>query len=279
MARAFTKMHGCGNDYIYFNCLQEDLPDPQGKSIALSDRRFGIGGDGIILIRPSQVADAQMRIYNADGSEAQMCGNGIRCVGKFLYDKGIVKRQVIRVETRAGIKCLQLTVRDGRAQQIRVDMGKAILKPREIPVDLPGESVIDREVHIAGTPYRITCVSMGNPHCVTFVEDVEALDLEQIGPQFEHAPLFPERINTEFIHVLDDHTLRMRVWERGSDETAACGTGACAAVVAAVENGYCQKGEPICVRLNGGELTIVYTDDTVTMTGGAVTVFEGTIEE
>ena len=278
MTRAFTKMHGCGNDYIYFNCLQEDLPDPAGKSIALSDRRFGIGGDGIILIRPSCVADAQMRIYNADGSEAQMCGNGIRCVGKFLYDKGLVQKQVIRVETRAGVKCLQLTVAQGRATQIRVDMGPAILDPQKIPVDLPGQTVIDRPVHIAAQPYRITCVSMGNPHCVTFVDNVDVLNLAQIGPQFECAPLFPERINTEFIHVIDAHTLRMRVWERGSGETAACGTGACASVVAAVENGYCQKGEPVRVKLNGGELTIVYTDDTVTMTGGAVTVFECTVE-
>ncbi len=277
----FTKMHGCGNNYIYFNCFDQPIPcDPSDLSVRLSEPHFGIGGDGIILISPSDKADAQMRIFNADGSEALMCGNGIRCVGKYLYDHGMTGgRTTITVDTLSGIKTLVLTINNGKAETVEVDMGAAILNPADIPAKLEGSAAIDVPIVIDEKIYHITCVSMGNPHCVIFSdEDVYDLDLNRIGPQFEHHEIFPERVNTEFVNVLPDGSLRMRVWERGSGETWACGTGACASGVAACLNGYAHKGEDINVHLRGGDLEIVYTDETVFMTGGASTIFEGEIE-
>ena len=280
MKLRFTKMHGIGNDYIYFNAIDQKIGDPCELAKKLSDRRFGIGGDGIILVCPSDIADAKMRIFNEDGSEAKMCGNGIRCVAKFVYDYGIVPadRTTVAIDTLSGVKTIELTVENGKAVSAKVDMGAAILKPVDIPMDFDGETCIDQPLRVDGKEYRVTAVSMGNPHCVTFAEDVDGLDLEKIGPAFENHPAFPDRVNTEFVRVIDDHTLQMRVWERGSGETWACGTGACATVVAACLNGYCQKGEDITVHLRGGDLIIRYTDETVVMTGPATTVFEGTVE-
>lgn len=275
MKLRFTKMHGCGNDYVYVNCFEEEVKDPVSLSIAISDRHFGVGGDGLVLICPSDRADAKMRMFNADGSEGKMCGNAIRCVGKYLYDHGIVRKTTVTVETLSGIKTLELFLKDGKADSAQVNMGPAILIPSEIPVNLPGEQAVAVPVKIAGEEHTITCVSMGNPHCIVFGGDPYELDLPKIGPLFENDPLFPERVNTEFIEVLDDHTLNMRVWERGSGETWACGTGACAAAVAAVLNGFCKKDENISVRLRGGELTIRYTDEAVFMTGKATEVFHG----
>ena len=275
MKLRFTKMHGCGNDYVYVNCFEEEVKDPVSLSIAISDRHFGVGGDGLVLICPSDRADAKMRMFNADGSEGKMCGNAIRCVGKYLYDHGIVRKTTVTIETLSGIKTLELFLKDGKVDSAQVNMGPAILIPSEIPVNLPGEQAVAVPVKIAGEEHTITCVSMGNPHCIVFGGDPYELDLPKIGPLFENDPLFPERVNTEFIEVLDDHTLNMRVWERGSGETWACGTGACAAAVAAVLNGFCKKGKDISVRLRGGELTIRYTDDAVFMTGKATEVFHG----
>ena len=276
----FTKMQGIGNDYIYFSTFGQWINNPEALAVRLSDRHFGIGGDGVILVAPSKVADAQMKMYNRDGSEGKMCGNGIRCVGKFLYDHGMVdykEKDEITIETLSGIKKLKAFTNNGEVTTLRVDMGKAILEPKDIPVALEGDKIVDRAVNIAGKDYHITCVSMGNPHCVVFRDDIDRIDIEKIGPEFEFDKLFPERVNTEFVTVLDDHTIKMRVWERGSGETWACGTGACAAAVAAVENGFCKKGEDIKVKLIGGDLVINYTDETVYMTGNAETVFEGEV--
>lgn len=280
MKLSFTKMHGCGNDYVYFNCFSDEVPNPEKLAISLSDHHFGIGGDGIILICPSDVADAKMRMFNADGSEGKMCGDGIRCVGKYLYDYGMVgDKTQITVETLSGIKTLDLYPENGKVKTVRVDMGAAMLSPKDIPVYLDGERIVDAPLVIDEKVYHITCVSMGNPHCVVFFkEDVDSLDLERIGPKFENNPLFPERVNTEFVNILSDGTLKMRVWERGSGETWACGTGACAVGVTAVLSGLFKKGEDITVHLRGGDLVINYTDQTVLMTGPATTVFEGTID-
>ena len=266
----FTKMHGCGNDYVYINCFEE--------TVGLSDRHKGIGGDGVILICPSDVADAKMRMFNLDGSEGKMCGNGIRCVAKYVYDHHIARKKELHIETLSGVKTCLIHEENGEAVSVTVDMGEAILSPGEIPVALPGDCVIHQNVEVAGGIYEITCVSMGNPHCVIFGEDPDGLELSEIGPRFEHDPLFPQGVNTEFIQVLDGHTLKMRVWERGSGETMACGTGACASAVAAVLCGYCPMGEDILVRLRGGDLTIRYEQDRVWMTGEAVTVFQGTVK-
>ena len=276
----FTKMHGISNDYVYISTFDQPEEDWEQLAIRLSDRRTGIGGDGIILVCPSDVADAKMRIFNADGSEGKMCGNGIRCVGKFVYDKGLVPagKTTITIDTLSGIKTLELTVKDGKVQSARVDMEAAILRPADIPVKYDGDRMIDAPLEVDGKTWNVTAVSMGNPHCVTFVDDVDSLDLEKIGPHFENHPVFPERVNTEFVKVIDDRTLQMRVWERGSGETWACGTGACATAVAACLNGYCKKGDDITVHLRGGDLVIRYTDDTVIMTGPASTVFEGVVE-
>ncbi|MDQ5983120.1 MAG: Diaminopimelate epimerase [Eubacteriales bacterium SKADARSKE-1] len=279
MKLKFTKMHGCGNDYIYFDCINNgEIKDPGKLSVTLSDRRFGIGGDGIILICPSKIADAKMRMFNMDSSEGKMCGNGIRCVGKYLFDNKIIDKNVIRIETLSGIKTLKIKEKNQKAELITVDMGKAIFDPKEIPVNINKDKIINYPIKKGNTEYHINCVSMGNPHCVVFCEDVNNINIEKIGPFFENFEAFPEKINTEFIKVIDDKTLLMRVWERGSGETFACGTGACAAVVMAVESGYCKKNEDITVKLKGGDLLIKYTDDAVYMTGGATKVFEGIIE-
>lgn len=277
----FTKMHGIGNDYIYINAIEQKIDDPNALAIKLSDRRFSIGGDGVILICPSDVADAKMRMFNADGSEGMMCGNGVRCVGKYVYDNLLSdkSRDTITIETLSGIKTLKITAVNGKAELLEVDMGKAILKASDIPVVYEGcDTVIAKPLVVDKKEYIVTCVSMGNPHCVTFVSDVDSLKLEEIGPSFENHKAFPQRINTEFVKVIDEKTLQMRVWERGSGETWACGTGACATVVAACENGYCKKGEDITVHLRGGDLIINYTDERVLMTGPATKVFDGEIE-
>ena len=276
----FTKMHGCGNDYVYFNCFDRMIDNPEGFALNLSDRHFGVGGDGVILVCRSKVADGRMRMFNLDGSEGRMCGNGIRCVAKFMRDNGLVDRDLMTIETLSGIIKVKLSRHYGEVNGATVDMGAAILEPERIPCTLPADEngrVVDREVEIAGEKHRITCVSMGNPHCIVFMNNIDDMEIEKIGPKFEHDPIFPERVNTEFIKVIDSHTLKMRVWERGSGETFACGTGACAAVVAAVLNGYCPMNEEVTVMLRGGNLTIRYTEDTVYMTGEAVTVFEGDI--
>ncbi|MBQ9414520.1 MAG: carbamoyl-phosphate synthase large subunit, partial [Clostridia bacterium] len=278
MKLAFIKMHACSNDYIYFDCLRQQIDNPEGLSIQLADRHLGIGGDGVVLICPSDVADAKMRMFNLDGSEGKMCGNAIRCVGKYLYDHGIVKKETLRIDTLSGIKTVTLHKFDGKVKEATVDRGKAELDPKKIPALFDGVRVIDQPITVGDTEYRVTCVSMGNPHAIVFCDNPDALDLQTIGPLFEHHEKFPERVNTEFIRVMDNHTLKMRVWERGSGETWACGTGACAAVVAAVENGYFQKGEDITVKLKGGNLIINYTDDTVLMTGNAEVAFEGVVE-
>ena len=274
----FTKMHGCGNDYIYINCFEREINCPESLSITLSDRHFGIGGDGIVLICKSDVADAKMRMFNIDGSEGKMCGNAIRCVGKYIYDNGLAKKNQLTIKTLSGIKTLGINTENGLVSTVRVDMGKAELEPSKIPVTLSGEQIVNYPLNIKDNIYHITCVSMGNPHAVVFCDDVVGLNLPDIGPLFENHQIFPERVNTEFVKIIDKNTIEMRVWERGSGETLACGTGACAAAVAAVLNGYCSKDEDIHVLLLGGELTINYTNETVYMTGGCTRVFEGVVE-
>ena len=273
----FYKMHGIGNDYIYFDCMKEELPDPEAVAIRLSDRHFGIGGDGIILLCPSKIADCKMRMFNADGSEGKMCGNGVRCVGKLAHDLGYVNGNTCRIETLSGIKTLEFTL-DGAGQvaSAKVDMGAAILDGEKIPSTFKGSKVVNAPLTVDGEEYKVTLVSMGNPHCVVF-RDPDNLNLEELGKKFENNPAFPERINTEFVKVIKRNELKMRVWERGSGETLACGTGACASAVAAVLNGFCDKGEEITVHLLGGDLKILYTDETVYMTGGATLVFTGEI--
>lgn len=276
----FVKMHGIGNDYIYFDCLKKELDNPEQLAVNLSDRHKGIGGDGIVLICSSKIADAKMRMFNADGSEGKMCGNAIRCVGKFLYDYKKTKKTRLKIETLSGIKTLELSVEDGKVKTVKVDMGAPILKPSEIPVALDGytgETLVGYKMHIAGSMESITCVSMGNPHCVVF-KDPDDLNLEKIGPKFETNEIFPERVNTEFVQVLSRTEIKMRVWERGSGETWACGTGACAAAVATVLNGHADKNTDITVRLRGGDLVIRWTDKTVFMTGPAAVAFEGVVD-
>ena len=275
----FTKMHGCGNDYIYVNCMDKELPHPEEIARAMSPRRFSVGSDGLILICPSSVADAKMRMFNLDGSEGKMCGNGIRCVGKYLFDNKIVQKTEMDIETLSGIKHLWLDARAGKATDITVDMGTAATDAKKVPVSSKKSAVIDEPLSIDGNVYNITCVSMGNPHAVTFVENVGGLNLEKIGPLFEHNEIFPEGVNTEFIEIVDRNTLNMRVWERGSGETFACGTGACASVVAAVLCGHCDFDTPVKVRLVGGDLVItVKSDFRVYMRGGADKVYEGVYE-
>ena len=272
----FTKMHGTGNDYVYVNLFEEKIPDPEKLAIQISDRHFGIGSDGLILIAPSEKADCRMIMYNVDGSEGAMCGNGIRCVAKYAYEHGIAKNTHMTVETKSGIKTLDLTVEGEKVVYVRVSMGQAILKPEQIPVKAEGDSFVAQPLVVDGKEYTVTCVSMGNPHCVVFTEGIDELDLEKIGPKFENHEMFPDRINTEFVEVIDSHTLRMRVWERGSGETISCGTGTCAVTVAAVLNGHCQRGEEIEVQVRGGSLFDTYTESgEVLMKGPAETVFEG----
>lgn len=274
----FTKMHGIGNDYVYVNCLEENIKNPEQAAKFVSDRHFGIGSDGLILIKPSSGADFLMEMYNSDGSRGKMCGNGIRCVAKYVYDYGLTDKTRISVDTSAGVKSLELHVWDGKVNEVKVDMGEPDLTARNIPVITDGETAINAPITAGGQSYRMTCVSMGNPHCVIFMDEaVSGLDLMKLGPDFEMHARFPERINTEFIHVADPQTLLMRVWERGSGETLACGTGACAAAVAAILNGYTQH--EVTVKLLGGDLLIEWNKENnhVFMTGGAQTVFDGEI--
>lgn len=271
----FTKMHGCGNDYIYVNCFEEKVENPSEVAIKVSDRRFGIGSDGLILIKPSEVADCFMDMYNMDGSRGKMCGNGIRCVGKYVYDNGIATKDVIKVETLSGIKTLKVTDVNGRAELLRVDMGSPIFKPELVPVKLPGDIIIDRPVNTGFGEVRLTCVSMGNPHAVMFVEDAQNAPVHTLGRELEISEIFPEQANIEFCQVISDTEVRMRVWERGSGETWACGTGACATVVACVLNG--RTKDEVTVHMNGGDVIIKYDreNDTVYMTGPATTVCTG----
>ena len=275
----FTKMHGCGNDYVYVNCMEKMIKDPAKVSRFVSDRHFGVGSDGLILICPSDQADFRMAMYNADGSEGEMCGNGIRCVAKYVYDYGLTDKTSISVETKGGMKYLDLTVEEGKVQMVKVNMGSPILNPAQIPILSEKEQFVNEPVEVEGKVYHMTGVSMGNPHVVTFVDDTSSLDLEKIGPSFENHKLFPKRINTEFVQVLNDHEINMRVWERGSGETLACGTGTCASAVACVLNG--KTKEHLTVHLLGGDLEIFYDreNDTVWMTGPASVVYDGKLSE
>jgi len=274
----FTKMQGIGNDYVYINCMERYVPNAPDLAKRISDRHFGVGSDGLILICPSETADFQMVMYNADGSRAQMCGNGIRCVGKYVYDNCLTDKTTITVETLGGIKTLLLHPEDGKVKSVTVDMGIPVFDPKHIPVLSDSEDFIDRTVTVDGKKYRITALSMGNPHAVVFVDDTDSLDLRVIGPAFENHPLFPERINTEFVEGVDHSTLKMRVWERGSEETMACGTGACAAAVAGCVLKKCTS--EVTVKLLGGDLLINWDEETkhVFMTGPAETVFVGEID-
>ncbi|MCM1105619.1 MAG: diaminopimelate epimerase [Blautia sp.] len=271
----FTKMHGCGNDYVYVNLFEETVAQPSKLAVAVSDRRFGIGSDGLITIGPSDVADFRMRMYNADGSEAEMCGNGIRCVAKYVYDHGMTEKIEISVETGAGVKYLSLTVGQGKVSTVRVDMGEPILLPEQIPVKAKGERVVDEPITVGEKEWRMTCVSMGNPHAVVFVPDVKELPIEDYGSAFENHERFPRRTNVEFVQLHSRTEISMRVWERGSAETLACGTGTCASVMACILNGLTENC--VLVHLRGGDLKIEYDRDSnhIFMTGPAVQVFTG----
>jgi len=273
----FTKMQGCGNDYVYVNCFQESVQDAHTLARKISDRHFGVGSDGLILIKPSEIADFTMEMYNADGSRGEMCGNAIRCVGKYVYDHDMTDKTELTIETLAGIKFLTLSVREGKVYEVTVDMGVPAFAPEQIPVEAKGERVIDEPIFVGGKEYRFTAVSMGNPHAVVFVEDTKTVPIREIGPLFEHHERFPERINTEFVQLIDEENINMRVWERGSEETLACGTGACASVAASILNGYTK--EEVTVHMLGGDLRIRYNRQGghVYMTGSAVEVFSGEI--
>ncbi len=275
----FTKMHGCGNDYVYVNGFTEKVADKPKAVVALSDRHFGIGSDGVIFINPSQQADFEMEMYNADGTRAEMCGNGIRCVGKYVYDHGMTDKTSITVESFGKVKYLDLTVENGKVIKVKVNMGKPELTAKDVPVVSVHEQVIDEEIIVKGKSYRMTCVSMGNPHAVVFMDDVEHLAIEEIGPYFENHERFPNRTNTEFVQVIDNSHVKMRVWERGTGETLACGTGCCATAVACVLNRL--TGAHVTVQVLGGEIEIYWDqkENLVYMTGPAVTVFEGETEE
>lgn len=276
----FTKMHGIGNDYIYFNGFKETIDHPEELSRRLSPRHTAVGGDGIVIILPSDKADFRMRMFNADGSEGKMCGNATRCIGKYVYEKGMTDKTDLTLETLSGIKKLHLNVKNGKVDTVVVDMGKAIFSSADIPVKTELPEVIGQELPIAGGNEVITCVSMGNPHCVIFREDIDSLPLDTVGPLYENDPLFPDRVNTEFVKVVSPTLLHMRVWERGSGETQACGTGACATVAAAVRRGFCPYDTFVMVKLLGGDLRIRYgTDGEVLMEGGAAFAFEGEIAE
>ena len=275
----FTKMHGCGNDYVYVNGFTEKVADKPKAVVALSDRHFGIGSDGVIFINPAQQADFEMEMYNADGTRAEMCGNGIRCVGKYVYDHGMTDKTSITVESFGKVKYLDLTVENGKVVKVKVNMGKPELTAKDVPVVSVHEQVIDEEIIVKEKSYRMTCVSMGNPHAVVFMDDVEHLAIEEIGPYFENHERFPNRTNTEFVQVIDDSHVKMRVWERGTGETLACGTGCCATAVACVLNRL--TGAHVTVQVLGGEIEIYWDqkENLVYMTGPAVTVFEGETEE
>lgn len=274
----FTKMHGLGNDYVYIDCFEETINDPSRLAKAISDRHFGIGSDGLVLIMPSNKADFRMRMFNSDGSEAEMCGNAIRCVGKYVYDNDLMRKEILNIETLAGIKTLELTIKEDNVELVRVDMGEPILEPEKIPVISKKEIFKSEPVIIGDREFKVTCISMGNPHAVTFIDDVESFPLEKIGPKMENHEIFPKRTNSEFVQVIDRETLKMRVWERGAGETLACGTGACAVLVASALNGLSER--KAVVRLLGGELLIEWNekDNHVYMTGPAVKVFEGEID-
>ena len=274
----FTKMQGLGNDYVYVNCFQEKIENPVETAIKVSNRNFGIGSDGLIMINPSKVADCEMEMYNADGSRSEMCGNGIRCVGKYVYDYGIAKKERISVETLAGIKYLDFTIENDKVKLVKVDMGSPELVPANIPVVADDDSAIDEPIVVDGVEYRMTCVSMGNPHAVVYIDDVKGLDIEKVGPKFENHERFPRRVNTEFVRVIDRNTVEMRVWERGSGETLACGTGACAVAVASILNGHTEN--KVTVKLLGGDLFIEWDREAnrVYMTGPAEVSFDGEIQ-
>lgn len=274
----FTKMQGIGNDYVYVNCFTEKIDNPSEVAKLVSDRHFGIGSDGLILIKPSNVADFKMEMFNADGSQGEMCGNGIRCVAKFVYDYKLTDKTSISVETLAGIKYLDLTIQDGKAVLIKVNMGSPVLTPADIPVIADGDKVVNEPIEVEGKTYQMTCVSMGNPHAVIYMDNIKDLDLEKIGPSFENHVRFPKRINTEFVKIIDRKTIEMRVWERGSGETLACGTGACATAVASILNGL--TDHQVTVHLLGGDLMIEWNEEEnkVYMTGPAEIVFEGEIK-
>ena len=274
----FTKMHGLGNDYVYVNCFEEKIDNPPAVARFVSDRHFGIGSDGLIMINPSKTADFEMEMYNADGSRGEMCGNGIRCVAKYVYDYGLTDKTQISVETLGGIKYLDLAVEDGKVSLVKVDMGKPELEADRIPIISEREQVIDEPIEVDGKEYHMTGVSMGNPHPVIYVDDVKGLDLEKIGPKFENHERFPKRINTEFVHCIDRQTVEMRVWERGSGETLACGTGACAVAVSSILNNLTDT--QVTVKLLGGDLQIEWDreKDRVFMTGPATVVFDGVID-
>lgn len=275
----FTKLHGCGNGYIYVNLFEETLENPSEMSIKVSDHHFGIGSDGLITIGPSEIADFTMHIYNADGSEAEMCGNGVRCVGKYVYDHGLTDKTEVAVETGAGIKYLTLNVEDGKVATVRVDMGEPIFEPEKIPVVAEGNQVLQEPIVVGDKEWKMTCVSMGNPHAVVFVDDVKDFPLETYGPLFENHERFPKRTNTEFVKVVSPTEAYMRVWERGSAETWACGTGTCATVVACILNGLTER--KVLVHLLGGDLVIEWDKETnhVFMTGPATEVFSGEYNE
>lgn len=276
----FTKMHGCGNDYVYVNCLKEHLSDEPKAAVFVSKRHFGIGSDGLILIKPSEIADFQMVMYNADGSRSEMCGNGIRCVAKYVFDYGLTDKTHLSIESMGKIKYIDLTVRDGKAETIRVDMGAPELNAKNVPVCSENQQSVDEPITVDGQTYHMTCVSMGNPHAVVFdIKDVTALDIAAIGPMFETHPRFPKRTNTEFAQVLNRETILMRVWERGAGETLACGTGCCATAVAAILNGYTDS--KLTLKTLGGQLTIEWDGNpahSVFMTGPAAVVFDGELD-
>ena len=274
----FTKMQGLGNDYVYVNCFEEKVENPSELAVKVSDRHFGIGSDGLILIRPSEVADFRMTMFNADGSESEMCGNGIRCVGKYVYDYGLTDKTEVSVETLAGIKYLKFIIKDGKVDMVTVNMGEPILKPELVPVVGEGDAVIDSPIEVAGKEYKMTCVSMGNPHSVVFVDDVDNFPLHEVGPLFEHHKAFPRRVNAEFCQVIDRTHAKMRVWERGTGETLACGTGTCATAVACILNGKTE--DEVTVTLLGGDLIIRWDREknVIYMTGPARVVFDGEID-
>lgn len=276
----FTKMHGIGNDYVYVNCFKETVKEPAAVAKFVSDRHFGIGSDGLILIKPSEIADCEMDMYNMDGSQGAMCGNGIRCVAKYAYDYGIVDKTKISVATKSGVKYLDLTLENGKVSTVKVNMGAPILKASKIPVIADTDQVINAPIEVKREYYHITAVSMGNPHAVVYMDDIDHLHIEKIGPYFEHHSAFPDRVNTEFVKIIDNHTVQMRVWERGSGETLACGTGACAVAVASILNGYVDGSQPVTVKLLGGDLQIFWDREMnlVYMTGPATTVFDGEID-
>jgi carbamoyl-phosphate synthase large subunit len=273
----FTKMQSCGNDYIFIENFDNSISCPESLCVNLCKYHYSIGGDGIVLMERSSIADVKMRSFNRDGSESPVAGNNIRCVAKYMYDKGYIRSENVTVESGGTVSHLKLFPRDGRVSSVVADMGKASFEPESVPV-LSDKPVINQSVNIDGTDYNVTCLSMGNPHCVVFYDAIDSLNLKDLGPKFENAPMFPDRANTEFVRVVGRNTLRLRVWERGTGETLACGTGACAAVAAAVVNGYCDSGVDIKVILPGGNLIVNYTPQRITLTGSTTMVFEGRFE-